>query len=447
MSFQTSTCLLIVSLICGILTVCLQVLLPFILIWTNTEPNYSCECPAPNISLSCPNGTSVTYDSKNITENSFYSSTTNYLSPVIATPLVLGENLCSINGWVPTYRGEGTTGKIPDEQMLTRQNFVSCSDKECRRFFVSMGYGTTTNFADLIVSEQMNVYSVKLGDPPTPDKLKFEAVGWSASSCHDGFQWTVLSVAGDGFVSILYGGIITDTIHPTNGGPLRTQASSCICNDGTCYTIIADGTTYTASSHRLYRLVNGTSAGWKALDTTGFNFEFPTCYYTSGKVKCTGTNLWNDAKRPFLEFDQSFTYTFKEPCLGFLGDTPRGIDTTNYCDKTTTEGEGGIQGFMIEGSNSWIGRIINPGSKKGFEIYKFLGTLFSVQTVGNRNYQLLSNSTIGRSGLYQPAYESRDCQELCFWIEIAATTKAGLSSNDLITFCGTGGSMPDVNWG
>ncbi|AFC35420.1 neuraminidase [Influenza A virus (A/little yellow-shouldered bat/Guatemala/164/2009(H17N10))] len=440
MSINGTTCLLTLSLILNVIMIGLQILMPFILLWTNSPP------PEISNSTSCCNGTFLNETNNNITNIS--QITNNFLKEEKFYWRAKSQ-MCEVKGWVPTHRGFPWGPELPGDLILSRRAYVSCDLTSCFKFFIAYGLSANQHLLNTSMEWEESLYKTPIGSASTLSTSEMILPGRSSSACFDGLKWTVLVANGrdrNSFIMIKYGEEVTDTFSASRGGPLRLPNSECICIEGSCFVIVSDGPNVNQSVHRIYELQNGTVQRWKQLNTTGINFEYSTCYTINNLIKCTGTNLWNDAKRPLLRFTKELNYQIVEPCNGAPTDFPRGGLTTPSCKMAQEKGEGGIQGFILDEKPAWTSKTKAESSQNGFVLEQIPNGIESEGTV-SLSYELFSNKRTGRSGFFQPKGDLiSGCQRICFWLEIEDQTVGLGMIQELSTFCGINSPVQNINW-
>nr|QOE76805.1 neuraminidase [Siamese algae-eater influenza-like virus] len=329
----------------------------------------------------------------------------------------------------PRYGGTGDRGSIH----LNREPFVSCSMNECRHF--ALGHTATQNGpysagtgADRSI--QRMLFSTKLGEPFTIDNAIVHMSGWSGSACHDGVEWTYVTVFGtdpDALVKTKYGNNLVDSYRSFAGNILRTQESECVCLNGSCYVMITDGYAGGGGVSQARFLVMKQGKIIDVINTSGRSkfTEECTCAATGNTtIMCAcRDNAYTD-RRPIVAIDTiAKTANVGLMCSPTRMDTPRSADSApSSCNVDDGTGGGGVKGgFAVvrrpNGNQFYYTRTGSASSRVGMEVR---GPQTEDPMTGTSAIPLLDIivSTSVNTG-YSSSFEMKgiECDTPCFVVE------------------------------
>nr|AXQ17305.1 neuraminidase [Influenza A virus] len=367
---------------------------------------------------------------------------------------------CQITGFVPFSKDNSIRLSAGGDIWVTREPYVSCGLRECYQF--ALGQGTTLNnkHSNGTTHDRSPYRTLLMSELGVPFHLgtKQVCIAWSSSSCHDGKAWLHVCVTGDdrnATASIIYDGMLTDSIGSWSQNILRTQESECVCINGTCAVVMTDGSASGRADTRILFIREGKIVHISPLSGSAQHVEECSCYSRYPEVRCVCRDNWKGSNRPVLYInvaDYSIDSTYV--CSGLVGDTPRNDDSSsssNCRDPNTERGGPGVKGWAFDNGNDvWMGRTIKKDSRTGYETFKVIGGWNVANSKSQRNRQVIvdSDNRSGYSGIF--SVEGKTCINRCFYVELIRgrprEARVWWTSNSIIVFCGTSGTYGTGSW-
>nr|AHA38239.1 neuraminidase [Influenza A virus (A/swine/North Carolina/A01290534/2013(H1N1))] len=388
-------------------------------------------------------------------------SNTNIATIQDVTSIILAGNssLCPVSGWAIYSKDNSIRIGSKGDIFVIREPFISCSQLECRTFFLTQGALLNDKHSNGTVKDRSpyrTLMSCPIGEAPSPYNSRFESVAWSASACHDGMGWLTIGISGpdNGAVAVLkYNGIITDTIKSWRNKILRTQESECVCMNGSCFTVLTDGPSNGQASYKIFKVEKGKIIKSIELDAPNYHYEECSCYPDTGKVMCVCRDNWHASNRPWVSFNQNLDYQIGYICSGVFGDNPRSNDGKGNCGPVLSNGANGVKGFSYRyGNGVWIGRTKSINSRRGFEIiWDPNGWTETDSNFSMKQDIIALTDWSGYSGSFvqHPELTGMDCIRPCFWVElIRGQPKESTiwASGSSISFCGVNSETASWSW-
>ncbi|BAS21955.1 neuraminidase, partial [Influenza A virus (A/duck/Vietnam/HU1-225/2014(H9N2))] len=153
---------------------------------------------------------------------------------------------CPITGFAPFSKDNSIRLSAGGDIWVTREPYVSCGPGKCYQFALGQGTTLDNSHSNGTSHDRTPYRTLLMNELGVPFHLmtKQVCIAWSSSSCHDGKEWLHVCVTGDdrnATASIIYGGILVDSIGSWSKNILRTQESECVCINGTCAVVMTDG--------------------------------------------------------------------------------------------------------------------------------------------------------------------------------------------------------------
>ncbi|QQX99245.1 neuraminidase, partial [Influenza A virus] len=253
--------------------------------------------------------------------------------PTVADYRVWSKPQCQIKGFAPFSKDNSIRLSAGGDIWVTREPYVSCDLSKCYQF--ALGQGTTldnkhSNGTTLDRSPHRTLLMNELG-VPFHLGTKQVCIAWSSSSCHDGKSWLHVCVTGDdknATASIIYNGILTDSIGSWSNNILRTQESECVCINGTCPVVMTDGSASGRADTRILFIREGKIVHISQLEGSAQHVEECSCYPRYPEVRCVCRDNWKGSNRPVLYINVAdYSIDSSYVCSGLVGDTPRNNDS------------------------------------------------------------------------------------------------------------------------
>ncbi|AYV60914.1 neuraminidase [Influenza A virus] len=367
---------------------------------------------------------------------------------------------CRITGFVPFSKDNSIRLSAGGDIWITREPYVSCSLGKCYQF--ALGQGTTLNnkHSNGTTHDRSPYRTLLMSELGVPFHLgtKQVCIAWSSSSCHDGRAWLHICVTGDdrnATASIIYDGMLTDSINSWSQNILRTQESECVCINGTCTVIMTDGSASGRADTRILFIREGRIIHISPLSGSAQHVEECSCYPRYPEVRCVCRDNWKGSNRPILYVNViDYNIDSSYVCSGLVGDTPRSDDSSsssNCRDPNNERGGPGVKGWAFDdGNDVWMGRTIEKDSRTGYETFKVIGgwTMANSKSQINRQVIVDSGNRSGYSGIF--SVEGKTCINRCFYVELIRgrpqETRVWWTSNSIIVFCGTSGTYGTGSW-
>nr|AOO54548.1 neuraminidase [Influenza A virus (A/crow/Tarbela/NARC-05N-696/2005(H9N2))] len=367
---------------------------------------------------------------------------------------------CQITGFVPFSKDNSIRLSAGGDIWVTREPYVSCDLSKCYQF--ALGQGTTLNnkHSNGTTHDRSPYRTLLMSELGVPFHLgtKQVCIAWSSSSCHDGRAWLHVCITGDdrnATASIIYDGMLTDSIGSWSKNILRTQESECVCINGTCTVVMTDGSASGRADTRILFIREGRIVHISPLSGSAQHVEECSCYPRYPEVRCVCRDNWKGSNRPVLyinvaEYNIDSSYV----CSGLVGDTPRSDDSSsssNCRDPNNERGGPGVKGWAFDNGNDvWMGRTIKTDSRAGYETFRVVGgwTMANSKSQINRQVIVDSDNRSGYSGIF--SVEGKTCINRCFYVELIRgrpqETRVWWTSNSIIVFCGTSGTYGTGSW-
>ncbi|ACP50677.1 neuraminidase [Influenza A virus (A/chicken/Pakistan/UDL-02/2006(H9N2))] len=367
---------------------------------------------------------------------------------------------CQITGFVPFSKDNSIRLSAGGDIWVTREPYVSCGLSKCYQF--ALGQGTTLNnkHSNGTTHDRSPYRTLLMSELGVPFHLgtKQVCIAWSSSSCHDGRAWLHVCVTGDdrnATASIIYDGMLTDSIGSWSKNILRTQESECVCINGICTVVMTDGSASGRADTRILFIREGRIVHISPLSGSAQHVEECSCYPRYPEVRCVCRDNWKGSNRPVLYINVAdYSIDSSYLCSGLVGDTPRSDDSSsssNCRDPNNERGGPGVKGWAFDNGNDvWMGRTIKKDSRAGYETFRVIDgwTVANSKSQINRQVIVDSDNRSGYSGIF--SVESKTCINRCFYVELIRgrpqETKVWWTSNSIIVFCGTSGTYGTGSW-
>lgn len=380
--------------------------------------------------------------------------------PKVAEYINWSKPQCKITGFAPFSRDNSIRLSAGGDIWVTREPYVSCGLGNCYQF--ALGQGTTLNnrHSNGTIRDRSPYRTLLMNELGVPFHLgtKQVCIAWSSSSCHDGKAWLHICVTGDdrnATASIIYGGMLTDSIGSWSNNILRTQESECVCISGTCTVVMTDGSSSGRADTKVLFIREGKIVHISPLSGSAQHVEECSCYPRYPDVRCVCRDNWKGSNRPVLYINMAnYNVDSSYVCSGLVGDTPRNDDdssSSNCRDPNNERGGPGVKGWAFDNGNDvWMGRTINKESRSGYETFRVVGGWTKANSKSQVNRQVIvdSNNWSGYSGIF--SVEEKTCINRCFYVELIRgrpqETRVWWTSNSIIVFCGTSGTYGTGSW-
>ncbi|ATP60733.1 neuraminidase [Influenza A virus (A/quail/Bangladesh/31043/2016(H9N2))] len=367
---------------------------------------------------------------------------------------------CQITGFAPFSKDNSIRLSAGGDIWVTREPYVSCNLNKCYQF--ALGQGTTLNnrHSNGTTHDRSPYRTLLMSELGVPFHLgtKQVCIAWSSSSCHDGRAWLHVCVTGDdknATASIIYDGMLTDSIGSWSKNILRTQESECVCINGTCTVVMTDGSASGMADTRILFIREGKIIHISPLSGSAQHVEECSCYPRYPEVRCVCRDNWKGSNRPVLYINMAdYNIDSSYVCSGLVGDTPRNDDSSsssNCRDPNNERGGPGVKGWAFDnGDDVWMGRTIKTDSRTGYETFRVVDgwTVANSKSQTNRQVIVGSDNRSGYSGIF--SVESKTCINRCFYVELIRgrpqETRVWWTSNSIIVFCGTSGTYGTGSW-
>ncbi|WAS35594.1 neuraminidase [Influenza A virus] len=367
---------------------------------------------------------------------------------------------CQITGFAPFSKDNSIRLSAGGDIWVTREPYVSCNLNKCYQF--ALGQGTTLNnrHSNGTTHDRSPYRTLLMSELGVPFHLgtKQVCIAWSSSSCHDGRAWLHVCVTGDdknATASIIYDGLLTDSIGSWSKNILRTQESECVCINGTCAVVMTDGSASGIADTRIIFIREGKIVHISPLSGSAQHVEECSCYPRYPEVRCVCRDNWKGSNRPVLYINMvDYNIDSNYVCSGLVGDTPRNDDSSsssNCRDPNNERGGPGVKGWAFDnGDDVWMGRTIKKDSRAGYETFRVVDGWAVANSKSQTNRQVIVESDYrsGYSGIF--SVEIKTCINRCFYVELIRgrpqETRVWWTSNSIIVFCGTSGTYGTGSW-
>nr|AXQ17304.1 neuraminidase [Influenza A virus] len=343
---------------------------------------------------------------------------------------------------------------------VTREPYVSCGLSRCYQFAIGEGTPLNNKHSNGTTHDRSPYRTLLMSELGVPFHLgtKQVCIAWSSSSCHDGRAWLHVCVTGDdrnATASIIYDGMLTDSIGSWSQNILRTQESECVCINGTCTVVMTDGSASGRADTRILFIREGRIVHISPLSGSAQHVEECSCYPRYPEVRCVCRDNWKGSNRPVLYVNVAdYNIDSNYVCSGLVGDTPRNDDRSSSSKSRSPNnerGSPGVKGWAIDdGNDVWMGQTIDKGSPTGYETFKVIGGWKMANSKSHRNRHVIvdGDNRSGYSGIF--SVEGKTCINRCFYVELIRgrppETRVWWTSNSIIVFCGTSGTYGTGSW-
>ncbi|WYM63353.1 neuraminidase [Influenza A virus] len=367
---------------------------------------------------------------------------------------------CQITGFVPFSKDNSIRLSAGGDIWVTREPYVSCDLNKCYQFALGQGTTLDNKHSNGTTHDRSPYRTLLMSELGVPFHLgtKQVCIAWSSSSCHDGKAWLHVCVTGDdgnATASIIYDGMLTDSIGSWSKNILRTQESECVCINGTCAVVMTDGSASGRADTRILFIREGEIIHIGPLSGSAQHVEECSCYPQYPEIRCVCRDNWKGSNRPVLYINVAdYSIDSSYVCSGLVGDTPRSDDSSsssNCKDPNNERGNPGVKGWAFDSGNDvWMGRTIKTDSRAGYETFRVIGGWNVANSKSQINRQVIvdSNNRSGYSGIF--SVEGKTCINRCFYVELIRgrpqEARVWWTSNSIIVFCGTSGTYGTGSW-
>ncbi|QON07678.1 neuraminidase [Influenza A virus] len=367
---------------------------------------------------------------------------------------------CQIAGFAPFSKDNSIRLSAGGDIWVTREPYVSCGLNKCYQFALGQGTTLDNKHSNGTTHDRSPYRTLLMSELGVPFHLgtKQVCIAWSSSSCHDGKAWLHVCVTGDdrnATASIIYDGMLTDSIGSWSKNILRTQESECVCINGTCAVVMTDGSASGRADTRILFIREGEIVHISPLSGSAQHVEECSCYPQHPEVRCVCRDNWKGSNRPVLYINVAdYSIDSSYVCSGLVGDTPRSDDSSsssNCKDPNNERGSPGVKGWAFDSGNDvWMGRTVKKDSRAGYETFKVIGGWNVANSKSQINRQVIvdSDNWSGYSGIF--SVEGKSCINRCFYVELIRgrpqETRVWWTSNSIIVFCGTSGTYGTGSW-
>ncbi|UPP24381.1 neuraminidase [Influenza A virus] len=367
---------------------------------------------------------------------------------------------CQIAGFAPFSKDNSIRLSAGGDIWVTREPYVSCGLNKCYQFALGQGTTLENKHSNGTTHDRSPYRTLLMSELGVPFHLgtKQVCIAWSSSSCHDGKAWLHVCVTGDdrnATASIIYDGMLTDSISSWSKNILRTQESECVCINGTCAVVMTDGSASGRADTRILFIREGEIVHISPLSGSAQHVEECSCYPQYPEVRCVCRDNWKGSNRPVLYINVAdYNIDSSYVCSGLVGDTPRSDDSSsssNCKDPNNERGSPGVKGWAFDsGDDVWMGRTIKKDSRAGYETFKVIGGWNVANSKSQINRQVIvdSDNWSGYSGIF--SVEGKICINRCFYVELIRgrpqEARVWWTSNSIIVFCGTSGTYGTGSW-
>ncbi|WIV95741.1 neuraminidase [Influenza A virus] len=380
--------------------------------------------------------------------------------PTVADYRVWSKPQCPIKGFAPFSKDNSIRLSAGGDIWVTREPYVSCDLSKCYQFALGQGTTLDNKHSNGTIHDRSPHRTLLMNELGVPFHLgtKQVCIAWSSSSCHDGKSWLHVCVTGDdknATASIIYNGMLTDSIVSWSNNILRTQESECVCINGTCPVVMTDGSASGRADTRILFIREGKIIHISQLAGSAQHVEECSCYPRYPEVRCVCRDNWKGSNRPVLYINVAdYSIDSSYVCSGLVGDTPRNNDSSsssNCKDPNNERGAPGVKGWAFDDeSDVWMGRTVKRDLRAGYETFRVIGGWTTANSKSQTNRQVIvdNDNWSGYSGIF--SVEGKICINRCFYVELIRgrprETKVWWTSNSIIVFCGTPGTYGTGSW-
>ncbi|QPZ75147.1 neuraminidase [Influenza A virus] len=380
--------------------------------------------------------------------------------PKIAEYKIWSKPQCQVKGFAPFSKDNSIRLSAGGDIWVTREPYVSCDLSKCYQFALGQGTTLDNKHSNGTTHDRSPHRTLLMSELGVPFHLgtKQVCIAWSSSSCHDGKAWLHICVTGDdknATASIIYNGMLTDSIGSWSKNILRTQESECVCINGTCTAVMTDGSASGMADTRILFIREGKIVYISPLSGSAQHVEECSCYPRYPEVVCVCRDNWKGSNRPVLYINVAdYSIDSSYVCSGLVGDTPRNDDnssSSNCRDPNNERGAPGVKGWAFDdGNDAWMGRTIKKDLRAGYETFRVVGGWNTANSKSQIDRQVIvdSDDWSGYSGIF--SVEGKICINRCFYVELIRgrpkETIVWWTSNSIIVFCGTSGTYGTGSW-
>ncbi|XBY16352.1 neuraminidase [Influenza A virus] len=360
---------------------------------------------------------------------------------------------CLITGFAPFSKDNSIRLSAGGDIWVTREPYVSCSPDKCYQFALGQGTTLKNEHSNDTTHDRTPHRTLLMNELGVPFHLgtKQVCIAWSSSSCHDGKAWLHVCVTGDdtnATASIIYDGMLVDSIRSWSKNILRTQESECVCINGTCAVVMTDGSASGVADTRVLFIREGKITNIRPLSGSAQHVEECSCYPRYPEIRCVCRDNWKGSNRPIIYINMAdYSVESNYVWSGLVGGPPRKDDTSNsrHCrDPNYQKGKPGVKGWAFgDGNDFWMGRTIKNSSRSGYETF----WVINGWPLGNSKFQINRQVIVdgdgwsGFSGIF--SVEGKECLNRGFYVELIRGRPQGprgwWTFNNLLAFCGNFG--------
>nr|AWF79329.1 neuraminidase [Influenza A virus] len=367
---------------------------------------------------------------------------------------------CQITGFAPFSKDNSIRLSASGDIWVTREPYVSCSLNKCYQFALGQGTTLKNKHSNGTTHDRTPHRTLLMSELGVPFHLgtKQVCIAWSSSSCYDGKAWLHICVTGDdknATASIIYDGMLVDSIGSWSKNILRTQESECVCINGTCAVVMTDGSASGKADTRVLFIREGKIMNISPLSGSAQHVEECSCYPRYPEVRCVCRDNWKGSHRPVLYINMAdYIIDSIYVCSRLVGDPPTNDDSSlrSHCIHPTNErGAPRVKGWAFDyGNDVWMGRTIKNGSRSRYETFMVVHgwTIPNSNSHINRQVILNSDDWSGYSGIF--SVEGKKCIHRCFYVELIKgrppEPTVWWTSYSIIVFCGTSGTYGTSSW-
>ncbi|AHB73846.1 neuraminidase [Influenza A virus (A/chicken/Jilin/SJ15/2012(H9N2))] len=361
---------------------------------------------------------------------------------------------CQITGFAPFSKDNSIRLSAGGDIWVTREPYVSCGLSKCYQFALGQGTTLKNKHSNGTTHDRIPHRTLLMNELGVPFHLgtKQVCIAWSSSSCHDGKAWLHVCVTGDdknATASIIYDGMLVDSIGSWSKNILRTQESECVCINGTCTVVMTDGSASGKADTRILFIREGKIVHISPLSGSAQHVEECSCYPRYPEVRCVCRDNWKGSNRPVLYINMAdYSIESSYVCSGLVGDTPRNDDSSsssNCKDPNNERGAPGVKGWAFDnGKDIGMGRPFKGDSRPGYETFRVVGGWPPVNSKSqiNSQFTVASENCFGYSGFF--FVEAKNSITRVFFGELIRggpqEIRVRWTSNSIIVFCGTSGT-------
>ncbi|AWF79325.1 neuraminidase [Influenza A virus] len=367
---------------------------------------------------------------------------------------------CQITGFAPFSKDNSIRLSASGDIWVTREPYVSCSLDKCYQFALGQGTTLKNKHSNGTTHDRTPHRTLLMSELGVPFHLgtKQVCIAWSSLSCYDGKAWLHICVTGDdknATASIIYEGMLVDSIGSWSKNILRTQESECVCINGIYAVVMTDGSASGKADTRVLFIREGKIMNISPLSGLALYVNDRSCPPLLPEIVCVCTNDWTGSSPPIIYicmadyFIQSIYV-----CSGLVAHPQRNDDpsTTTACTHPTNEGRlPGVGGwFFNDGNDVWMGRTIMVGSRASKHIFTAMvgRTLAHSHSQISKPFLIDTNDWAGHSFFFSVA--GKECIGGCFYVELKGEKpnehRVGRTSTSFFAFCAPSRTYGARSW-